>query len=450
MPKRMIHFTHTRQQCRTPQRRTKNNNMAYCLATYFDRRRYQPASAAYQSAKIAFSQAFFELTTRDRPYLQHTRTRYARIGRALAVAVASDDSEQVTQSLAELPRRAQLRALATLGERFDLGECADCNSVAPIQDLSAHELCAECEGEYWTCERCGCRTTDAPATVEECNCCESCAEDAHHGEEEEEPEEDSGQLPNYGTFGRRCRKFGTTLPHLADCGIELEFLAEDVLECAAHLVRDSDLVCGVEQDGSLDAGGGEIVTHYGPLPDVVTKVGPICRTLQKFGARSHDTDCCGLHVSLSCGNCSTYEIAKYVVFWNLPQNAGFLTVFARRWGEFYAAPKPESKGKRPAGPDDENTLRDVLADGDRRELVNLQERHRGRLEVRAFRGSTRTETVRACVELSVLSLTYCRTEAPTLLWPDFLRWLKSSEFAPHGKNLLSYWKNRKTLTQNEV
>lgn len=418
--------------------------MGYRLETYQYYRQRCTAAKSYAYAIIDFRTA-----TRTR------QPRYREIGRAIGRAMGTEDAQEIVNQINQLPRITRIRITDAIGERCGCAVCTDCRDAFVSDELNEHGVCEGCEENYSTCERCDCRTTDSLTNVEGQACCDDCRSEAYFWDSdneyhwESEPEE--SELPSYGTHGCRCRRVGPEqIVGLSDVGIELEFVTDesDTIDCADSVSVASKLVCGVEQDGSLDVGGGEIVTHYGPLPYVSAEIPKICQVLRKYRAKSHDTDCCGLHVSLSCGDCTTFEIAKFVVFWNRPENAAFLKVFARRWGEFYAMPKPSLKGKLPP-PDDTPKIREVLADGDRRELVNLQERRSGRLEVRAFRGSTRTETVQACVELSVLSLTYCRTSEPTLTWSDFLKWLKSSEFATHGQNLLSYYKSRKTTKESE-
>ncbi len=414
--------------------------MPYILDRYTELRRRYDVPTAYRYART-------ELPTHPAQ-----TPRNAELGRALAVAVANDEQDTVLELVRETSRPLQSRLL----RRFDLRRCDDCGTVHHETDINADGVCEGCEENYTICNRCDGRCTcDEFFDVDGDLVCNGCREDAYYwesdGEYHWEPEpEESEELADYGTFGRLCRRIGgDKINGLTDCGYELEVEVDDRVDCAERLTSATKLVCGVERDGSLDADrGAEIVTHYGPLSHISEETAHVCKILQRCGATSHDTDCCGLHVSLSCGDCSTYEIAKYVVFWNLPENAAFLTVFARRWGEFYAMPKPTEKGLR-VMPEESAKMAEVLSDRDRRELVNLQERHRGRLEVRAFRGTTRLETVRACLELSVLSLTYCRTENPTLRWQDFLRWLKSSEYASFGQNMLNYWKNRKTMKGDE-
>ncbi len=418
--------------------------MPYLLDRYRQLRTRYDIPTAYRYART-------ELT--PNPIAQTPRN--PELGRALAVAVAVDDQDTIL----DLVRLARRPLQSRLLRRFDLRRCDDCGDVHHAVDINEHGICESCEDNYSACEHCGGRDTEFGTVDGEC-CCSSCVSDSYYwesdGERHFEPEpepEPEDDLADYGTFGRQCRRRGgAPITGLADCGYELEVEvgdASDRCDFAERATNSTDLVCGVERDGSLDdERGAEIVTHYGPLTWVSEQTAKLTPILRKFGATSHDTDCCGLHISLSCGDCSTYEIAKYVVFWNLPENAAFLTVFARRWGEFYAMPKPTEKGLR-VMPEESAKLAEVLSDRDRRELVNLQERHRGRLEVRAFRGTTRLETIRACLELAVLSLTYCRTESPTLRWQDFLRWLKSSDFVGYGQNLLTYWKNRKTLKGEE-
>lgn len=255
---------------------------------------------------------------------------------------------------------------------------------------------------------------------------------------------DDAAIDEYGSGGARCTKIGRSISGLCDCGFELEFLSakhsdDEEVENVALKLKDvsRDYLASVEYDGSLERGGAEAVTHYGPLDKMLEAADSVCGVLHKKRCRSHNTSCCGLHVSISRDDCSTYNIARFVVFWNSPKNKEFLEAFARRWNTGYCKPKVE-KSSMPAKSEPFSHL---VFNTDRYELVNLQNRHR--IEIRAFRGTTKATTAQACISLCVWLMAYCKTDGQ-LVFNDFLEWCKTAEQS-RGKTtfkpteILEYW-----------
>lgn len=275
------------------------------------------------------------------------------------------------------------------------------------------------------------------------------------GDEEDYSSIDDCAVDEYGSGGARCTKIGTSIDGLVDCGFELEFLSSrggDIDNVAWKLKDVSEkYIASVEHDGSLHSNGAEAVTHYGPLDLLLKGASSICGVLNKYRCRSHKTTCCGLHVSISRRDCSTYNIARFVVFWNNPKNKEFLESFARRWNAGYCKPKMEKSSM----PGNGEPMAHLVFNTDRYELVNLQNRHR--IEIRAFRGTTKTKTAQACISLCVWLMAYCKTDGP-LVFTDFLEWCKTAERSRGDKTfrpteILEYWaekqekKNAKTASE---
>jgi hypothetical protein len=235
----------------------------------------------------------------------------------------------------------------------------------------------------------------------------------------------------------------------------LEFVSRpstDVEDIAAEFQADNPgLVAAFEDDSSLDYNGAEVVSHYGPLDETSKAMKMVCDFLSVSKCKSHNTNCCGLHVSFSKEGLKAYDIARYVVFWNAPQNKMFLISYCRRWdddehGNGYAVHKPH-KGRLPSqiSRDQMGYGHEFLYNDDRYEMVNLQ--NEKRIEVRAFRGTTIASTAMACMSLSVWLMAYCQTDGG-LHFEDFILWCKTAKvsrgdqvFTP--KNVIDYWESRR-------
>ena len=91
----------------------------------------------------------------------------------------------------------------------------------------------------------------------------------------------------------------------------------------------------------------------------------------------------------------------------------------------------------------------ALQNSDRYECVNLLSQ--GRIEVRAFRGTCKLSTIRACIQLAVLSLAFCQAEEMAdLSTKHFLRWLTASELGQqHGTDLVALLRNRKVTLESD-
>jgi hypothetical protein len=187
-----------------------------------------------------------------------------------------------------------------------------------------------------------------------------------------------------------------------------------------------DLHC--EEDSSLDDDGFEIVTDYGEIEQVLKLCGKIADEV--YGqAKSHDTDCCGLHVHVSRNNCSQYEVARLVIFWNSPGNRLFLRRFSRR------KPNDYCKVKDVDGKSDT----ELALAKDRYEVVNVT--RKTTLEIRAFRGTTRKSTLLACVQLAALTWEFAKDHSipDTDLTVDrFVKWVH--ERPERAEHVIEYLK----------
>ena len=404
------------------------------------------------------------------------KPRNRELGRNLGRLLShTSDSPQTSEILEIFNNRTFPRfPISDIVSMFSLEirQCDDCGRWFDTADIDDNEHCSECAENYGTCEHARCHglvRLDDCLCVEDETVCADCFRESYvwnsdgerhweEEEEEEEEEEDHG-ISSHGESINQCHKIGATHGSLVDCGIELEFLTcrhGSVADIAKELRDCCDIVAGVEDDGSLcneasreSRQSAEIVTHYGDMATVCSRMEAVSRILRKNSCISHDTDSCGLHVSLSSDQVSTYTLAKYLVFWHSAGNRPLLELVCRRWNGgqgSYAKFLPEKSTNIAA-----MTSLDqyALQNSDRYECVNLLSQ--GRIEVRAFRGTCKLSTIRACIQLAVLSLAFCQAEEMAdLSTKHFLRWLTASELGQqHGTDLVALLRNRKVTLESD-
>lgn len=205
-------------------------------------------------------------------------------------------------------------------------------------------------------------------------------------------------------------------------GMELEVVSlTDRNQLAEHInaKRMVGKYCLLETDGSLPGDTGlEIVTGHGEIGHHSELARELCAAIHGK-ARSHSTNCCGLHVHVSRLGADSYRLARMVVFWNSPDNRPLVELVARRYGASFCA------NKREKAVYDRTRLADLSHNQDRYEMVNLQNSHT--VEVRAFRGTTRYETIMACISMAMSTWRFCRRmpKPAQLNTVSFLGWCQS-------------------------
>lgn len=203
--------------------------------------------------------------------------------------------------------------------------------------------------------------------------------------------------------------------------------------------------CAFEHDGSVDF---EMVTGFGGLDTHRAAV------IAMFGGnqyarelRSHDGGRCGIHVHLDKPKSLIHAI-KLTQFWHAAGNAPLIKAVARRYdaGARYAKVVPEkmksaseqanliSGAKQSyrwesAGARTRRNILNAAISRINRERYELLNYHNERtVEVRAFRGTLRTETIIACLEFAYATWFFCRdTPAHKLTTQEFLRWIGKEE-----------------------
>jgi hypothetical protein len=150
--------------------------------------------------------------------------------------------------------------------------------------------------------------------------------------------------------------------------------------------------------------------------------------------KSHDTETCGLHVHVSRAGLSQLTIAKAVVFLNAEGTEELVRCIARRYNTGYCHRKRAKLS------------RDAVRSSDRYEMLNTS--GKSTVEFRIFRGSTRLQTVAACVEFAHAVLDWARDTScaevadPKQSVPSFLRHVYRKSNAADTKHLRGYFARR--------
>ena len=217
-----------------------------------------------------------------------------------------------------------------------------------------------------------------------------------------------------------------------------------------------------ENDGSLD-NGFELITGYTGL-DMHEKVWKHLSDSKYFDClRSHDTETCGLHVHVDKAGMTALHAAKLATFIHSPDNRKLMTCVARRYqsgdsgyakfnhrrdwmqhagnqlGERYRSHKAyygTTKGFN---------IQQYLGSNfcnDRYSALNFQNDHT--VEFRMFRGTTKFETIMACLEFAFAAWHFSKhTSMSKLSTADFMAWICKAENRKDTKYLRKYLKAKK-------
>ena len=311
----------------------------------------------------------------------------------------------------------------------DLPACDHCSEIVPSVDDNNH--CEDCAKDFCECRYCGETVSNDYVCYDDDgdNVCEACQESGcipedssswfsydnlylHESEGNYYTYEESRSIGQY-HYSETCKISSSRSGKY--CGFELEIIPNDDRdELATEILELKDLHC--EEDSSLDDDGFEIISNYGDIDDVLHLASELSNTL-KGNAKSHDTDCCGLHVHLTKTN--DFDNAKMIVFWNDPDNRKFIKKFTRRESKDYAAfDSDKSKKNLPKEDFEEFNTQDC-------KYKSVRITYKGTIEVRAFKGTTLKTTLLACIELAYYSYEYCKTvtSGEDLTYQKFVNWL---------------------------
>lgn len=254
--------------------------------------------------------------------------------------------------------------------------CDNCRGETMRESMlmidSCHLVCEDCfETWYFVCENCGevwhidDRDPDSADNV-----CTWCAD-----EREELIERYSHTVPR--VFYGEAPYFGLE--------IELECKKGGVDNIAKVAKERAPLEINLKEDGSLEEGF-EIVTQpasLGYLQEL--ELESYLKALRDAGARAHDTSTCGLHVHVSRDGLSENQEIKLAILVYSQQR--FFTDLARRRPNSYCKYK-DLKDKDPEK---------LNKNWDRHEALNFN--NKDTIEFRLFRGTLRTLTLLARIEL---------------------------------------------------
>lgn len=300
--------------------------------------------------------------------------------------------------------------------------CEDCGEIFHNDDDSnyIHDHGRVCQGCYDDGEYTFCESEGEYVHVDNCGC-------------NEEEDDDGLHAHDYKPTPVFKGKTNELNPYM---GIELEVEAksgpkgEMIRECKEF---SSDLY--LKHDGSLQ-NGFEIVTHPMTLQEhKKNKYDLLLNTIRDMGAKSHDTNTCGLHVHLDKRNMSDAHKVRFGGFFAVCKPE--LEVFARRSSEQWSRFK-EIKGRL--------EIEDYARSDSRYEAVNWTNSHT--VEVRIFKGTLKFETFQASVELchAIYTFTHKRssfnaTVKGCALWDKFLDYVKANK--KQYKFLADYLESKK-------
>ena len=204
---------------------------------------------------------------------------------------------------------------------------------------------------------------------------------------------------------------------------------------------DNYLYALCEDDCSINRGF-EMVTAYTGL-EVHAKQLEFFDTRFK-GAKSHNTDTCGLHVHICKSSMTTLHASKMVLFINDPANHNLVYALARRDESSYCKIYDKKSDKswiknallRTKRKDQIQAL-----NPDRYEALNFQNERT--VEFRLFKGTLKYSTIMACLEFTFATWHFCK-EASTsqLTTQGFLDFVCLPENRKDTKFLRSYLREK--------
>lgn len=288
----------------------------------------------------------------------------------------------------------------------DYAVCMDCGEVHKKSEMRRYHgdyICEDCyDSNYYTCCSCGCvvHCDDVVVRNDEDYCpdCAPCEDDLTGVVGYHEFENNGGEYVK--------RKINTDKD---DCHNNL-FLGVE-LECDTESDDDDrfdpsyfswwfdqNFLVHFEQDGSLSDNGIECITQPCTLKFHQQRMrwDELCRKIVGQGYKSHDTDCCGLHVHMSRSGLTPIQIIKMDVFIN--RGIDFWSQIGRRreiYSGRYDVNKVAKKSKGFQG-----SCRDGscgYCSDDRYVPVNT--RNISTVEVRIFKGTLCSETILGTLEL---------------------------------------------------
>jgi len=276
--------------------------------------------------------------------------------------------------------------------------------------------CDDCDESFTNHDPCGCRDDDEPSNG---RCCMAIQRGKFVHDYNCKP------VPH----------FKGTSKHNMYLGFELEVeFKQDIAGVAPHTATALDGIAYLKHDGSIN-NGFEIVTHphtHQTYRESSTLLWDTIETLRsQYGARSWDTDTCGLHIHLSReGFSSGAHLHRFIafVYHNAPHMmkfAGRKTRFAR-FNDVYTFDeydRPVFSIKHKVGDPQRYS-------SERYSAVNTQ--NKNTIELRFFRGTMKASGVLSALDLAQAMVEYTRelrlddVKLGALQWEWFADYVRSN------------------------
>jgi hypothetical protein len=327
-------------------------------------------------------------------------------------------------------------------------KCHDCDT---LEHEDRHTTCYD---DYWVCESCASsyRYSDYQDTY--------ITEDDWYDERDEngdgdDEDEDQGSIGSYHSSKNRLGKIPSSFDQHKKpiyLGLELEMeikddynrheKAEQLLDAIGMAQIDGKnyhyALC--EGDGSLNHGF-EMVTGYTGL-DTHAKQLEFFKTPFR-GAKSHDTQTCGLHVHICKSDMSMLHCAKMILFINESTNQKLIRAIARRDGANYSKilNKKASYDWLKNAKNGSKQGRILNLNRDRYEALNFQ--NEKTIEFRIFKGTLKYESIMASLEFTYATWWFCKdTGTNDLTIEKFLDFISEPENKKHTRFLRAYLKDK--------
>jgi len=298
---------------------------------------------------------------------------------------------------------------------FTCDDCGEIHSQDCAYGLHDSTICDSCYcNGYFTCDDCGeIYSTDDLSSCEDETLCINC-----NGSSNSNYIHSYNYKPKWILYreDRKERTYGIEN--------EIECRNNDRNDLAEWIAEefDSDVIF-LKEDSTIDYGF-EIVSH----PMTIKKHKgydweKLLSYLSKNGCKSHNTKTCGLHIHASKRGLNEIEITKIVSFVNL--NLKRFEILARRNDCNYAHYKKIENGK---------DLKDCKMNKQRYEVINLF--NGGTIEFRLFKGTLKTSSLIACIELVDSIIEFCKHsnigigfifKNPNRAWNKFMSFIEKDK-----------------------
>ena len=227
-------------------------------------------------------------------------------------------------------------------------------------------------------------------------------------------------------------------------GVELEMATDGSVGSAVESVRDAlgEDYCVCKSDGSLPAGGFEVVTAPRKLDEHIKRFGEWFGKGIPSNFSAWDKESCGMHVHIDSRAFTAMTLGKFLMLINSSTNVDFIRRIAgrhptvdRQAREYCAAedqsildnPKHALNGKSTRRYRMVNTTCLKRSEADRLGVQYVGERSFNTIELRIFRSSLKRERLLAQIEFTHAAVMFCRVASyRDLDYSSFIKWLRTT------------------------